>query len=168
MACRRTKYKESTYRLQQCHIPNAQSIGMRRHLATIRLHRWNDCPISVLPTLGCHRCTSTALLFPSLRPPKWHESGSDTRTSRLSPVTSQAAPTRPPQAPEHRMRCCPALPGVATIEGRKLRHGKGALAVAPGQAIDGQIMPAIRFAASPPCRRSEGDPGSPPPLCHGG
>jgi hypothetical protein len=54
---------------------------------------------------------------------------------RIGPVTSPAAPTRPPQAPEHRIRrsTCPTAQAIKT---RQLRHGKAALAIAArGQEI---------------------------------
>jgi hypothetical protein len=65
-----------------------------------------------------------------------------TRTLRIGPVTSQAAPTRPPQALELASDATKHLThrAILSVEGRKLGHGKGALAVAPRRkAIDGQI-----------------------------
>ena len=75
---------------------------------------------------------ATLAVPPAPRPPSGTRRGL-TPALRISPVTSQAAPTRPAQAPEHRMRRNTWTYGaVPSVEGRKLSHGKGALAVAPG------------------------------------
>jgi hypothetical protein len=103
----------------------------------IRLSKPKPDP-SVPPAVRQSVCC--ARLFPCLWPPERHTSRPDARVedrSRHQPSRPYAPATGAgtPHAAQH-------LPhrAVPSVKGRKLRHGKGTLAVAPGRkAIDGQI-----------------------------
>jgi hypothetical protein len=97
------------------------------------------CHRAIVPP-GVRRSVCCARLLPCLRPPERHTSRPDACVedrSRHQPGRPYAPATGAgtPHATQRLPHCA-----VPSVKGRKLRHGKGTLAVAPGRkAIDGQI-----------------------------
>ena len=93
-------------------------------------------------------------LLPRLRSQQRHPPRPDARGEDW-PVTNHAAPTRPPQAPEHRMRR-----STWAVEARQLRDGKAGLA--PHLAIGSP-----RRDRSPSALREAGEDCAPLPPSRG-
>ena len=87
----------------------------RRYLAqTTRTYRDKPNVIRIVTAQSYHRVFGSRFAAPGYSRASGPQSGTRrglTRVLRIGPVTNQAAPTRPPQAPEHRMRrnACPTV-----------------------------------------------------------